>query len=212
MSARDHWEEVYRSTAPDAVSWYRPHLEMSLDLIRRAAVGLEAAILDVGGGESTLVDDLVADGYRNLGMLDISATAIDVAKKRLGAAAERVSWIEGDVRTAALPRQSVEVWHDRAVFHFLTEAEDRAAYIRNLMHTVRQGGHAIIGVFGPDGPIRCSRLPVVRYDAGSLQGELGSSLVLVESREEMHLTPRGTAQQFVYCDFRLMPAGAAQKA
>jgi SAM-dependent methyltransferase len=212
VNARDHWEKVYQNTAPNAVSWYRPHLETSLELIRLAADGPEATILDVGGGESTLVEDLIASGYRNLAVLDVSATALEVAKKRAGAGAGRIRWIEGDVTALKLPRHSIDVWHDRAVFHFLTEAKDREAYVQNLLYAVRPGEHVIIGIFGPDGPVRCSGLPVVRYDAGSLLRELGGSFVLVESREELHLTPRGITQQFVYCHFRVMAAGAVEKA
>jgi SAM-dependent methyltransferase len=206
VSVRDHWEEIYRRTAADAVSWYRPHLEISLDLIRRAASGRDAAILDVGGGESTLVDDLVASGYRNLAVLDVSPTALEVTKKRLGAAAGQVR----DATAVTLPQHSVDVWHDRAVFHFLTEAEDRTAYVRNLLHCVRPGGHVIIGVFGPEAPVRCSGLPVVRYDCEALHRELGSSFVELEARKELHFTPRGIAQQFVYCLFRLEPEGVPQ--
>ena len=212
VDVKVHWEAVYRSTAPEAVSWYRPHLETSLDLIGCAAGNCRAAILDVGGGASTLADYLIACGYANVAVLDVSPRALEAAKNRLGAAAERVCWIAGDVTTVSLPRHSIDVWHDRAVFHFLTEAEDRAAYIRSLLQCVRPGGHAIIAVFGPEGPVRCSGLPVIRYDSESLKGELGTSFVMVESREELHLTPSETAQQFVYCHFRVMPAGVAQKA
>src|SRR5260370_29041137 len=129
MDAETHWETIYRSKAPDSVSWYRPHLEVSLGLIERAAASLSSAIIDVGGGESTLVDDLVKRGFQNLTVLDISATALDVTKKRLGQPAERVNWVAGDVTQVTLPRHSFDVWHDRAVFHFLTAAEDRAAYV-----------------------------------------------------------------------------------
>ena len=149
------------------------------------------------------MDDLVAAGYGNVTVLDISPTALGVTKKRLGGAAERVRWIAGDVTTFSLPRHSIGVWHDRAVFHFLTGAVDRAAYVRNLLHCVRPNGHVIIGAFGPDGPVRCSGLPVVRYDAESLHRELGSSFLLMETRKELHFTPSGTAQQFVYCRFEV---------
>ena len=209
-SARDHWEAVYLDTAPDAVSWYRPHLEISFDMIRRAVGNPDLAILDVGGGESTLVNDLIAAGYRNVAVLDVSPTALEVTKKRLGAAAAQVRWIAGDVTAVSLPQHSVDVWHDRAVFHFLTEPEDRAAYVRNLLHCVRPGGHVIIGAFGPDGPVRCSGLPVVRYDPEAMHRELGGSFVKLETREELHFTPRGIAQQFVYCLFRLAPVGVLE--
>jgi SAM-dependent methyltransferase len=211
MNVRDHWEQIYRSAAPEGVSWYRPHLEISLNMIRQVASDQAAAILDVGGGESTLVNDLIAAGFQNLAVMDISATALDVAKKRLGAAAERVRWITGDVTAESLPRHSVDVWHDRAVFHFLTEAEDRAAYVHNLAHSLRPGGNAIIGVFGPEGPDRCSGLPVVRYDSGALQRELGGCFLILETREELHLTPGGIAQQFFYYNFSVTPTGTLKK-
>ncbi len=212
MGTSDHWDAVYRRKAPDAVSWYRPHLEVSLELIKRAANDSSAAILDVGGGESTLVDDLVALGFGNVTVLDISAIALDVIKVRLGNLAERVRWIAGDVTVVSLPQLSVDVWHDRAVFHFLTEPEKRAAYVRNMLDCVRPGGHVIIGVFGPDGPVQCSGLPVLRYDAEALRREFGSSFMLLDTREELHLTPWGTTQQFVYCHFSVMPTGNAQNA
>jgi len=203
VKVQDHWEGVYRSKGPDAVSWYRPHLEMSLEMIRRVAKD-NAAILDVGGGESTLVDDLVAAGYRNISVLDISTTALEVTKKRLGDAAEGVRWIAGDVTAAlSVPQHSVDLWHDRAVFHFLTEAEGRAAYVRNMRRCVRPGGHVIIGTFGSEGPSRCSGLPVVRYDSTLMQRELGRGFSLVETSEEMHITPAGATRQFVYSCFRV---------
>ena len=212
MNARDYWEAIYHNPAADAGSWYRPHLETSLEMIRGATGNSQAAILDVGGGESTLVDDLIAAGYENVAVLDISDTALERAKKRLGSAAERVGWISGDVTDLLLPQHSIDVWHDRAVFHFLTAAEERAAYVRGLLACVRPGGHAIVAAFGPDGPERCSGLRVVRYDCTALQRELGASVVTVESREEIHLTPDGKAQQFIYCRFRVETSGVAQKA
>ena len=204
VNVREHWEGVYRSNSPGSVSWYQPHLETSFEMIRRVAEDVDSAILDVGGGESTLVDDLIAAGYRNISVSDISTTALDVTKKRLGAAAEGVRWIAGDVTAAlSVPQDSVDLWHDRAVFHFLTEAEDRAAYIRNMRRCMRPGGHVIIGTFGPEGPTRCSGLPVVRYDSTLMQRELGTEFSLVETREEMHLTPGGATQQFVYSCFKV---------
>ncbi len=209
MNTSDYWDEVYRTTAPDAVSWYRPHLEISLDMIRQAASGLGSAILDVGGGESTLADDLISAGFAHVTVLDISPAALEGAKKRLGAAADHIRWIAADLTKPSLPHHcpnhSIDLWHDRAVFHFLTEAGDRAAYVRNLLHCVRPGGHAVIGTFGPDAPPVCSGLPLMRYDSNSLCRELGSSFVMTETREELHLTPSGTVQQFVYCSFRVVP-------
>lgn len=199
MDARAHWEKVYRGKPPDAFSWYRPHLETSLDLIERAAAGHLASIIDVGGGESTLVDDLLTRGYHNVTVLDISPTALEVSKARLGPRAERVQWIAGDVNKAGLAPQSYDVWHDRAVFHFLTSDDERMAYVRQVARAVKPGGHVIVSTFGPEGPQKCSGLDVVRYDAGSLHDQFGGRFRLMESRKELHRTPFGTTQQFLYC-------------
>ncbi|HVO99311.1 MAG TPA: class I SAM-dependent methyltransferase [Bryobacteraceae bacterium] len=169
MSAEAHWETVYKSKAANALSWYRPHLDISLGLIERAAGSVDASIVDVGGGESTLVDDLIARGYQNLTVLDISRTALDETRHRLGSAAERVRWIAADITKVSLPRHGFDVWHYRAVFHFLTSPEDRSAYVRAVGGSVRSGGYVIVSTFGPNGPARCSGLDVVRYDAEALQ-------------------------------------------
>lgn len=198
-----HWETVYRNKAPDAVSWYRPHLETSLRLIEHAAPDRAATIIDIGGGESTLVDDLLARGYRDLSVLDISAAAIEVSKHRLGRAAEAVTWWVSDIAEAALPAHRYDVWHDRAVFHFFTTPEQRATYVRQVAHAVKPGGHIIISTFGPQGPEKCSGLPVMRYDAESLRRELGPRFQLVESSTEEHRTPSGATQQFMYCRCRI---------
>ena len=196
---KDHWENVYRTKAPDAVSWYRPHLERSISLIQRVATDLSSPIIDVGGGESTLVDDLLSEGYEDLSVLDISETAIEVARKRLEKFASRIHWIVGDIAKVALEPQRYEVWHDRAVFHFLTDAESRTAYVAQVNRAVRRGGHVLVATFGPEGPTKCSGLDVVRYDAESLHDEFGRRFRLVESTTEIHTTPFGSAQQFLYC-------------
>lgn len=198
-NADSHWDSVYRTKAPDAVSWYRPHLETSVDLIRRVAPDLSASIIDVGGGESTLVDDLLAKGYRNVSVLDISATAIEVARKRIGTHAQDVEWIVGDITQVPLPRQRYDVWHDRAVFHFLTTQEQRTSYVQRVAGSMKLGGHVIVATFGPEGPTQCSGLDVVRYDAESLHAEFGRRFQLMESSTEVHKTPFGTTQQFLYC-------------
>jgi 2-polyprenyl-3-methyl-5-hydroxy-6-metoxy-1,4-benzoquinol methylase len=203
MDQRRHWETVYTKKAPEAVSWYRPHLETSLALIERAAEGYSASIIDVGGGESTLVDDLLARGYQNITVLDISETAIDVTKKRLGLAVEQIHWLVDDITEAELEPGAYDVWHDRAVFHFLTAIEHRIAYVRNVAHAVRPGGHVIVSTFGPEGPTKCSGLDVIRYDAESLHEQFGVRFRLVESSRELHHTPFGTKQQFLYCYCRL---------
>ena len=199
MDPRDHWEKIYKSKAPDAVSWYRPHLETSLALIQRVGTGPAGRIIDVGGGESTLVDDLLAHGFSDVTVLDISSTAIDVSKKRLGEASTGVHWIVADVTQALLPPARYDIWHDRAVFHFLGSEDERTAYVRNVAHAVSPGGHVIVSTFGPEGPEKCSGLDVVRYDSDSLHGQFGSRFRLIESSKEIHRTPFGTDQQFLYC-------------
>ena len=206
MSADDvktHWEKVYATKAPDQVSWYRPHLEMSLSLIERAAGGVSASIIDVGGGESTLVDDLLARGYQNITVLDLSQAAIDVTKKRLKEAADRVHWITADVTTVELEPGAYDIWHDRAVFHFLTSMEKRLAYVNAVARAVKRGGHVIVSTFGLEGPTKCSGLEVMRYDADSLHRQFDSRFRLVESSKELHHTPFGTTQQFLYCCCRI---------
>jgi SAM-dependent methyltransferase len=203
MDARTHWEKVYTTRAPEAVTWYRPHLETSLALIARAAAGLSASIIDVGGGESTLVDDLLARGHENITVLDVSQTAIDVTKKRLGLAAGRIRWLVADITEARLGRGAYAVWHDRAVFHFLTASEYRAAYVRQAAHAVKPGGHVIVSTFGPEGPTKCSGLDVIRYDAELMHEQFGVRFRLVESSKELHRTPFDTTQQFLYCYFKV---------
>lgn len=199
MDGKMHWDKVYQTKAPDAVSWYRPHLERSLALIKRSAGDRSAAIIDVGGGESTLVDDLLAEGFRNVTVLDISPAAIATASNRLGEKANWVAWRTADILQADLPRHHYDVWHDRAVFHFLTEPAQRMAYIRQVARSVKPGGYVIVATFGPEGPVKCSGLDVVRYDADALHDEFGTDFRLVDSATELHQTPFGTTQQFVYC-------------
>ncbi len=199
MSTQPHWEHIYTTKAPGQASWFRPHLKTSLSLIERAAADRSARIIDVGAGESTLVDDLLRSGYARLTVLDISPTAFDVTKARLSRLADGVEWLVADVTQAEFPAHFYDVWHDRAVFHFLTSAADRAAYVQRVALSVKPGGHVIIGTFGPEGPVKCSGLDVQRYDAGSLHGEFGSRFRLIDSLKEMHQTPFGTLQQFLYC-------------
>ncbi|HYL14603.1 MAG TPA: class I SAM-dependent methyltransferase [Terriglobales bacterium] len=199
MNLETHWEKIYREKSPDAVSWYRAHLEASLRLIEEAAPQRDASIIDVGGGESTLVDDLLSHAYRNITVLDVSQTAIDVTKGRLGRVAERVQWVVGDITKADLAPGAYDVWHDRAVFHFLTAVEQRVAYVRQVGRAVKAGGHVLVSTFGPDGPTKCSGLEVVRYDAEALHAEFGVRFRLLDSFKELHHTPFGTTQQFLYC-------------
>jgi len=199
MDVQTHWEKIYAQKAPDEVSWYRPHLETSLALIERAAAGYSASIIDIGGGESTLVDDLLARGYTDVTVLDISQTAIDATRQRLREASEIVHWRVGDITNIELEPVTYDIWHDRAVFHFLTTAHDRVAYVRQAARAVRAGGHVIVSSFGPDGPTTCSGLEVARYDAESLHEEFGPRFRLIASSKELHETPFGTTQQFLYC-------------
>jgi len=198
MDAQTYWENIYGEKAADAVSWYRPHLEKSLELIEHATHGLSASIIDVGGGESTLVDDLLARRYRNITILDISQTAIDVTKKRLGSASKNIHWLIGDITNVELEPCSYDVWHDRAVFHFLTAADARMAYVRQVAKAVKAGCHVIISTFLPEGPTKCSGLDVGRYNAESLHEEFGVRFQLPGSSTELYQVPFGTTQQFLY--------------
>lgn len=203
MDPKTHWDKIYTTQAPESVSWYRAHLETSLALIERAAASRSANIVDIGGGESTLVDDLLLRGYKNLTVLDVSQTAIEVTKRRMGPAADQVRWLVGDILEIGLEPRAYDLWHDRAVFHFLTTQKDRIAYVRQVARAVKPGGHVIVSTFGPEGPTKCSGLEVMRYDADSLHGEFGGSFRLVESSKELHQTPSGRTQQFLYCYCRL---------
>ena len=156
MDSKTHWEKVYTTKAPEQVSWYRPHLETSIALIEQSVISRDAPIIDVGGGESTLVDDLLARGFQNVTVLDVSQVAIETTKKRLGQVADRVHWLTADVTQVELQPRAYDVWHDRAVFHFLTRSEQRSAYVRQVALSVKPGGYVIISAFGPEGPTKCS--------------------------------------------------------
>lgn len=201
MTQSAHWNTVYQTRPADHVSWYRSHLETSLRLIRESAPDPAAAIIDVGGGASTLVDDLLACGYHNLTVVDLAGEGLRVAGDRLDARATDVDWQEGDITRMTLPRQDYAVWHDRAVFHFLVNPDDRAAYVRQVLDCVAPGGTLIMATFGPEGPQQCSGLDVCRYDATALHRELGPALTLVGDAIEEHETPGGTRQQFQYARF-----------
>jgi len=196
---QEHWEKIYKSKPPEKVSWYRPHLETSLALIEFATGGeRSASIIDVGGGTSTLVDDLIGAGYSDVTVLDISRAAVEMTKARL-TRARSVRTMVGDVTKPIFVDGCYDVWHDRAVFHFLTSPADRKAYVGNVARAVRPGGHIILSTFGPEGPTRCSGLEVVRYSAEEVHAEFGARFQLIQSSMEVHETPFGTTQQFVYC-------------
>lgn len=202
MNPKTHWDTVYTSKRPDEVSWFQREPTVSLELIRKAAPSLAAAIIDVGGGASVLVDRLLGAGYRDVTVLDVSQAALDVARERLASAAASVTWLDADILTAALPQAAFDVWHDRALFHFLTDADDRARYIRQARQSLKPGGSIVIATFAHDGPTKCSGLPVVRYTTDGLQQEFGAAFRLVETVREEHVTPSGSTQAFVYCVLR----------
>ena len=202
MDARSHWEQVYATKKPEQVSWFRPHLERTLEWIERAAPDRRASLLDVGAGQSTLVDDLLGLGYENITVLEISQTALEALKARAGREGAAVQWICGDVTETLLPEASVDLWHDRAVFHFLTEVASRRTYVEKVKRALKPGGSLIVSTFGPSGPERCSGLATMRYDAASLGSELGGRFRLVESSLDLHETPSGAVQQFLSCWYR----------
>ena len=199
MQPKNHWEHVYSTKKTESVSWFQEHAEQSMRLIRGTGVPYSAGIIDVGGGASTLVDDLLRSGYRAVSVLDLAAAALSVAKARLGERASEVQWTEGDITKVLLPVHAFDVWHDRAVFHFLTSKEDREAYVDTVLRSVKPGGHVIVATFAEDGPIQCSGLPVMRYGPSELHAEFGSPFSLVQHEREEHHTPFGTVQKFVYC-------------
>jgi 2-polyprenyl-3-methyl-5-hydroxy-6-metoxy-1,4-benzoquinol methylase len=202
MPRNDHWDTVYTTRALNTVSWIQEHADLSRRFIQAAGARADTAIIDVGGGASTLVDDLLAAGFNNLTVLDVSGAALSAARHRLGVRAASVHWPEADMTRVTLPSHVYDVWHDRAVFHFLTTPEDRAAYIRAVLRSVKPGGHVIVATLAEDGPTECSGLPVVRYSADQLHAEFGAQFSLLRHEEEVHHTPSGTVQPFVYCDFR----------
>jgi SAM-dependent methyltransferase len=210
MNRRSHWERIYESRRPEEVSWFQPRATLSFELMTSAVPDRGAPILDVGAGASTLIDDLLEAGYRRLTVLDIAAHALDVVRDRLGAGAADVSFVRGDVTTVRLEPASVALWHDRAVFHFLTDAEDRRRYVDQVRHAVAPGGFVLMATFAEDGPTRCSGLDVSRYSPDLLHATFGSDFELVETRREYHRTPSGVAQAFTYCLCRFRPAAGAQ--
>lgn len=201
MDARQHWDEVYRTKAEQEVSWFQTEPGLSLELIHEAGVARQAAIVDVGTGASRLMDRLLAEGFTDLTALDIAEAGLGKSRARLGAAAERVDWVAADV-TRWRPPKRYGLWHDRAVFHFLTDGSDRAAYRSTLESALEPEGVAIIASFALDGPERCSGLPVQRYSPASLAAELGAGFRLVAQRRESHTTPAGRQQLFQYSVFR----------
>lgn len=204
MRGHEHWEAIYGAKGPRDVSWYRPHLDRSLKFIDRARLSSDAAIIDVGGGASTLVDDLLARGYHDVTVLDLSESAIAQAQARLGIKAAQATWIAADILRADLPEHRYDFWHDRAVFHFLTEGDDRRRYVDRVRHALKPGGHIVVATFGLEGPERCSGLPVTRYSPQGIHDQFGVQFAKIGSDEEVHHTPWGSEQEFVYCYCRLI--------
>ena len=209
MSRREHWEQVYTSKPPDRLGWYKPRLQTSLEWITALGLDLDAPIIDIGGGTSTLVDDLLDHGYSALTVLDLAQPALDLIKARLGERGAAVAWLCGDITEIELPEDAYALWHDRAVFHFLTEPTDRDRYLDNLNRALRPGGHLVIGTFAPEAPPRCSGLPVQRYDLDLIRETLGDEFELERHQQEMHVTPGGVEQMYLYCEFRrkTLPSG-----
>lgn len=202
MQAKDHWENVYATKATTDVSWFQPHAEMSLKLICEVDLARDAAIIDIGGGASTLVDDLLKQGFTNISVLDISGAALAAASARLGENAIKVQWIESNLLEARCEPLSIDLWHDRAVFHFLTSPEDRNSYMHQLTLALKPGGLLLVATFADDGPTRCSGLPVARYSPAELQAEFSPGFEPIRTKRESHRTPSGAEQKFVYCLFR----------
>jgi 2-polyprenyl-3-methyl-5-hydroxy-6-metoxy-1,4-benzoquinol methylase len=198
---RAHWENVYQTRGEQEVSWFQDSPQPSLDLIARYATNKHAAIVDIGGGTSRLVDALLEQGFDSVSVLDLSQAALDAAQRRLGTHAANVQWIAADV-TVWQPSQRFDVWHDRAALHFLTEDRDRDAYLTRLHADVAPGGHAIIGTFASDGPERCSGLPVQRYDPADLAKVVGPAFELIDQHRHRHVTPRSVVQSFQFSVLR----------
>ena len=199
MQSKQHWEQVYTNQGATRVSWFQEHARQSLELIRRTGVARDGGVIDVGGGASTLVDDLLAEGYSKLAVLDLSGAALAAARERLGQRGGEVSWLLGDITQIELARHGYALWHDRAVFHFLTSAQEREAYVRAVLRAVKPGGHVIVATFAEDGPEKCSGLPVVRYSADGLHAQFGAPFTLLRHEREEHHTPAGAIQKFIYC-------------
>lgn len=205
MSSREHWDAIYSKKGAKEVSWYRPHLERSLAFLEAARIGRDAAIIDVGGGASTFVDDLLDRGYANVTVLDLSQPALEAAKARLADRAARVRWVCADVTEVSLPPAAFDFWHDRAVFHFLRDPEARRRYVEAVRRSLKPGGSIVVATFGPHGPEKCSGLEVMRYSAEQIHAEFGPGFARLADDAETHVTPWGSEQEFVYCYCRIPP-------
>lgn len=201
MNTAGHWQQLWEQKAPDQVGWYEQDPKQSLTMIEAADLHADAAILDVGGGMSRLAGKLLEAGYTDITVADLSEAALDQARAGLGERAQEIDWVVADARKHAFGRD-FDLWHDRAVFHFMVEAPDCDGYLDVLMRTLRPGGHLIVGTFGPDGPTQCSGLPVRRYGIEELSAQLGPEFELIGSEIQVHQTPSGREQQFLWAHFR----------
>lgn len=202
MNTKRHWEKIYSTKPPQNLGWYQPHLRMSLSWIQDLALPKDAQVIDIGGGASTLVDDLTGRGYRSITVLDLSEKALLTAQDRLGNSAGSITWLEGDVTTIELPSRHYDLWHDRAVFHFLVSPEEQAQYREKLLHSLRPGGYVIMATFSKEAPPTCSGLPVKRYSHDLLAKTLGDDFTLIKHDKNLHVTPGGLEQMYLYCLFR----------
>lgn len=199
-TSKDHWENIYTAKAPQELSWFQSEPTISLQIIKNLS-DVNSSIIDVGGGESVLVDYLIDLGYLDMSVLDISNKAIEHVKKRLNEKAINIEWHEKDI-TQFIPLRTYDIWHDRAVFHFLTDQKSKDSYIKALKAATKKGSHIIIATFSKDGPTKCSGLDIVQYDDSSIESELGDQFQLLASQSEIHITPAGNEQRFIYFLFR----------
>lgn len=204
MEPKGHWEKVYSTKSTTEVSWFQEHAKTSLKIMREANVSKSASIIDVGGGASTFVDDLLSDGYDDITVLDLSGAAMTAAKSRLGERASQPKWMQANILEVQFQKYSYDVWHDRAVFHFLTSENERRAYVGKVLQAVKPGGFVVVATFAEDGPTKCSGLPVMRYNASELHAEFGELFQLIGHEKESHHTPGGNEQKFVYCFCRTL--------
>lgn len=202
MDPKAHWDNLYSTNRPEQLGWYEPHLRISLEMIAAAQLGKDARIIDVGGGASTVVDDLLDQGFEHITVLDLSEAALSLSRSRLGDRASKIQWLEADITSTQLPLSYYDLWHDRAVFHFLTSSADRRKYARTMRSSVKPHGHIVIGTFSPQAPPKCSGLNVQRYSPELLHQELGKDLQLHDHRFEVHVTPGGVEQTYGYCRFQ----------
>jgi ubiquinone/menaquinone biosynthesis C-methylase UbiE len=201
---KTHWEQVYATKAMDSVSWFQPDASPSISLLEEMQLAEDAAIIDVGGGTSPFTRQLCERGYNNLSVLDISRNALTLARDAVGEFADRVHWIEADV-TEFSSQQRYMLWHDRAVFHFLVDVEDRRRYVSNLRACLESGGWVVIAAFATDGPNRCSGLDTMRYDATSIAEVFGGDFILRQNFNEVHRTPSEAEQRFAWFLFQYIP-------